>query len=59
MNDFEYALDRIKMGVERINLNIPKTELLNTAYHEAGHTLISILTKDAFPVHKVTIQARG
>jgi ATP-dependent metalloprotease len=31
----------------------------NTAYHEAGHTLIAYLTKDATPLRKVTIIPRG
>lgn len=31
----------------------------NTAYHEAGHTLIAYYTKDATPLHKVTIIPRG
>jgi len=30
-----------------------------TAYHEAGHTLVGMYTKDARPVHKVTIVAKG
>ena len=31
----------------------------NTAYHEAGHTLVAFYTKDAIPIHKVTILPRG
>lgn len=30
-----------------------------TAYHEAGHTLVAYFTKDAIPLHKVTIIPRG
>ncbi len=32
---------------------------LMTAYHEAGHTLVAYYTKDATPLHKVTIIPRG
>lgn len=31
----------------------------NTAVHEAGHTLVCFYTKDATPLHKVTIISRG
>ena len=30
-----------------------------TAFHEAGHTLVGFYTKDATPLHKVTIMPRG
>ena len=30
-----------------------------TAFHEAGHTLVAYYTKDATPLHKVTIIPRG
>lgn len=30
-----------------------------TAYHEAGHTIVAYFTKDATPLHKVTIIPRG
>ena len=32
---------------------------LNTAYHEAGHTLVAFYTKDSSPINKVTIIPRG
>lgn len=34
-------------------------EKLKVAYHEAGHTLIALLTKGSFKVHKVTILPKG
>lgn len=30
-----------------------------TAYHEAGHALMMLFTKNADPLSKVTIQGRG
>ena len=39
---------------------IPDEETnLNTAYHEAGHTLVAYYTKDSKNLHKVTIIPRG
>ena len=39
---------------------IPDEETnLNTAYHEAGHTLVAYYTKDSKKLHKVTIIPRG
>jgi ATP-dependent Zn protease len=31
----------------------------NTAYREAGHTLMAYYTRDAYRLHKVTIVPRG
>ncbi|UMM22568.1 hypothetical protein L5515_003719 [Caenorhabditis briggsae] len=54
------ARDRVLMGPARTGGRIPDEEAnRNTAYHEAGHTLVSLYTKDATPLHKVTIIPRG
>jgi ATP-dependent metalloprotease len=53
--DFEFALDRISMGIGRTNLLVSDKERLVTAYHEGGHTLIGLLTEGAMKLHKVTI----
>ncbi|KAK6970780.1 ATP-dependent zinc metalloproteaseYME1L1 [Biomphalaria glabrata] len=59
MDHLEYARDKIIMGPERKH-RIPDEETnLITAYHEAGHTLVAYYTKDATPLHKVTIVPRG
>lgn len=59
MNDFEEAKDKVMMGAERKSMLISDSEKRQTAFHEAGHVLVSKLTPDADPVHKVTIIPRG
>ncbi len=60
MSDLEEAKDRVMMGPERRSLVMSETERTNTAFHEAGHALVSKLTPDSFDdVHKVTIMPRG
>ena len=58
MGDFEVARDKILMGSKREDL-LAGEEKLMTAYHEAGHVLLSWLVKGSDPVHKVTIIPRG
>ncbi|MBI5096413.1 MAG: ATP-dependent metallopeptidase FtsH/Yme1/Tma family protein [Nitrospirae bacterium] len=59
MEDFEAAKDKVLMGVERKSLLISEQEKKNTAYHEAGHTLVAKLLPGTDPIHKVTIIPRG
>ncbi len=59
MADFEMAKDKVYMGTERRSMVISDEEKRNTAIHEAGHTLISVLIAHHDPVHKVTIIPRG
>jgi len=59
MTDFEQAKDKVLMGVERKSMIISQDEKNNTAFHEAGHTLVARLMPHADPVHKVTIIPRG
>ena len=59
MIDFERAKDKIMMGAERKSMVMDEEERKNTAYHEAGHTLIARLLPKLDPVHKVTIIPRG
>jgi cell division protease FtsH len=57
--DFENARDKLLMGPERKTLVMSDDEKKNTAYHEAGHTLVGKLLKGLDPIHKVTIIPRG
>lgn len=59
MEDFEYAKDKVIMGVERKSLIISDSEKRITAYHEGGHALVAKLTPGTDPIHKVTIIPRG
>ena len=57
--DFEEAKDKVLMGSERKSLIMSDEDKRATAYHEAGHALVALLTPEADPVHKVTIIPRG
>lgn len=59
MIDLEQAKDKVLMGVERKSMIIPLEERKNTAYHEAGHTLVAKMIPGTDPIHKVTIIPRG
>src|SRR6202034_3226578 len=59
MYDFEVAKDKVLMGAERKSMMRSPEELKITAYHEAGHTLVSALREHSDPLHKVTIIPRG
>jgi cell division protease FtsH len=59
MEDFEQAKDKVLMGSERKSLILSERERTNTAYHEAGHTLVARLLPGTDPIHKVTIIPRG
>ncbi|HVF90830.1 MAG TPA: ATP-dependent zinc metalloprotease FtsH, partial [Blastocatellia bacterium] len=59
MFDFEWAKDKVLMGSERRSIVMSNEEKRNTAYHEAGHTLVGIKVPNADPIHKVSIIPRG
>ena len=58
MTDFTDSLEKIMLGAPRgILLSFADRE--RTAYHEAGHALVGMLTPGADPVRKVSIIPRG
>jgi cell division protease FtsH len=59
MIDFEEAKDKVLLGTARKSLIMSDEDRRATAYHEAGHALVAMLTPGADPVHKVTIIPRG
>jgi cell division protease FtsH len=59
MVDFEFAKDKVLMGVERKSMVMSEREKRNTAYHESGHTIVAAVLPAADPLHKVTIIPRG
>ncbi len=56
--DFSEALQKITLGPARHVLLNP-ADRARTAYHEAGHALVALLTPGADPVHRVSIVPRG
>jgi cell division protease FtsH len=59
MYDFELAKDKVLMGAERKSMLLTEEEKRVTAYHEAGHALVSFRHVHSDPIHKVTIIPRG
>lgn len=59
MKDLDDAKDKVLMGVERKSMALSPKEKELTAYHEAGHAIVSIYTKASDPIHKATIIPRG
>jgi cell division protease FtsH len=59
MADLEEARDKVRWGRAKKSRVIDQKEKEITAYHEAGHTLVQSLIKDADPLHKVSIIPRG
>jgi cell division protease FtsH len=57
MDDFSDALERIVLGAER-KLMLTGADRRRTAYHEAGHALVGMLTPGADPVRKISIIPR-
>jgi len=59
MADLEEGRDKVRWGRAKKSRVIDQQEKEITAYHEAGHTLVQSLLKDADPLHKVSIIPRG
>jgi cell division protease FtsH len=58
-SEFEEARDKVVMGAARNSMVLSEADKKKTAYHEAGHALLTLKLKDCDPLHKVTIIPRG
>ncbi len=58
MGDFTDSLEKIILGAPR-GIILDPEDRERTAYHEAGHALVGMLTPEADPVRKVSIIPRG
>jgi cell division protease FtsH len=56
--DFAQSLEKIILGAER-KIMLTPDDRRRTAYHEAGHALVGMLTAGADPVRKISIVPRG
>jgi cell division protease FtsH len=56
--DFAQSLERVLLGAER-KIVMTQADRRRTAYHEAGHALVGMLTPGADPIRKITIVPRG
>lgn len=59
MSHFEWAKDKILMGAARKTMVLTEETRRNTAFHEAGHAIMSLYTPGATSLYKATILPRG
>ncbi len=59
MDELLESIERVMMGPERKSRVLTEKEKKITAYHEAGHALVTHLLPHTDPVQKVSIIARG
>lgn len=58
MSDLEEAATKVKLGPEKRRLQTDEDRKM-TAYHEAGHALVSWHMPHMDPVHRISIVSRG
>lgn len=57
--DLIRSIEKVMLGPERKSHLLSRKEKKITAYHEAGHALVSSVLPCADPVHKISIISRG
>ncbi len=58
MSDLEEAATKVKLGPEKKRLQSDEDKKM-TAYHEAGHALVSWFMPHMDPIHRISIVSRG
>jgi cell division protease FtsH len=58
LNDIEEAATKVKLGPEKKRLQSAFDKKI-TAYHEAGHAIVSHFLLNTDPVHRISIVSRG
>ena len=58
MEHIEEAATKVKLGPEKKRLQSDEDRKM-TAYHEAGHAVMSYVQEDTDPVHRISIVSRG
>ncbi|OGK17236.1 cell division protein FtsH [Candidatus Roizmanbacteria bacterium RIFCSPHIGHO2_01_FULL_39_12b] len=58
MDEIEEAATKVKLGPEKKRLQTDMDKKI-TAYHEAGHAIVTYFQKGTDPVHRISIVSRG
>jgi cell division protease FtsH len=59
MSEFDEAVEREAVGLERKSRIMKPDEKRRVAIHEAGHAIVALFTPQSDPVHKISIIPRG
>ena len=59
MTEISEAIKRVSMGPEKHSLRVTENDKRITAYHEAGHAIVSKFTPKSMPVEEISIIPRG
>ncbi len=59
MSEMEDAITRVIVGTEKKSRVISEKERKITAYHEAGHAIVTKMLPNCDPVHEISIIPRG
>jgi cell division protease FtsH len=59
MSEFDEAVEREAVGLERKSRIMKPEEKRRVAIHEAGHAVVALFTPKSDPVHKISIIPRG